>query len=212
MAGTPVIGPLTGALRGSRPLELHAVLNGTCAYILSEMEAGSSYDAALAAAQRLGYAEADPTLDVGGFDAAHKLTVLARLAFDPALRWDEVRAATRGIAELTPARLAAARAEGERVRLVGSVYPEGGRWAASVRPVRLPESHPLAAGSGNALLYRGDPLGEVLVRGAGAGGPETASGVLGDLFAALEGRPGPRPLAEAAPVPAHPVRALEVLP
>ncbi|MDQ3460684.1 MAG: homoserine dehydrogenase, partial [Deinococcota bacterium] len=102
MAGTPAIGPLSGALRGSRPVELHAILNGTCNHILSGLEAGVSFEEALAEAQRLGYAEADPGLDVSGIDAAHKLTILARLAFDPALEWDTVREDSRGITQLTP--------------------------------------------------------------------------------------------------------------
>jgi homoserine dehydrogenase len=97
MAGTPVVGPLAGALRGSRPVSLHALLNGTCAFILTRLEAGWEMDEALAEAQRLGYAEAEPSLDVDGIDAAHKLTVLARLAVDPHLAWPDVAAATRGI-------------------------------------------------------------------------------------------------------------------
>lgn len=204
MAGTPVIGPLTGALRGSRPLALHAVLNGTCNLILAAMDEGADYEEALADAQRRGYAEADPTLDVGGFDAAHKLTLLARLAFDPSLPWSEVMAATRGIAGLSAGVLSAARARGERVRLVGSVLPAGPGWRASVRPVLLPEGHPLVTeGAANALLFEGDAVGEVVIRGPGAGGAATASGVLGDLLAALRGERGPTPLERARPTPAH---------
>ncbi|MDZ7705929.1 MAG: homoserine dehydrogenase [Trueperaceae bacterium] len=203
MAGTPVIGPLTGALRGSRPLELHAILNGTCNYILSQLEQGTSYDDALAEAQQLGYAEADPTLDVEGFDAAHKLTVLARLAFDPNTVWDDVKARTVGISALTPAHVKEAMEDGGRVRLVGSVYPADGAWRAEVRPVYLPPAHPLAgsASSRNGMVFRGDAVGEVFISGAGAGANPTASAVLADIIAALAGRPGPSPLTEAAPLP-----------
>lgn len=205
MAGTPVVGPLTGALAGSRPLALHGVLNGTCNVVLARMDAGASYADALAEAQRLGYAEADPTLDVEGVDAAHKLTLLGRLAFDPALAWEGVRRATRGIARLAPAALAAERERGRRVRLVASLVPGAAGWEGRVRPVALPEGHPLLTdGATNALLFRGDPLGEVLLRGPGAGGGATASGVLGDLLACLRGEPGPRPPAAAAPLPDAP--------
>lgn len=203
MAGTPVIGPLSGALRGSKPLELHAILNGTCNVILNRLEEGVAYDDALAEAQRLGYAEADPALDVTGVDAAHKLALLARLAFDPAMCWEEVREETRGIIELTPSVVHKAMEDGGRVRLVGSIYPLEGRWRTRVRPVYLPALHPLAgaASSRNGLLFRGDPVGEVFVSGAGAGAGPTASAVLADLITALSDRPGPCPLPALAPLP-----------
>ncbi|CAN5892307.1 homoserine dehydrogenase [soil metagenome] len=213
MAGTPVIGPLTGAFRGSRPVELHAVLNGTCSYILGELEKGTRFDDALAEAQRLGYAEADPTLDIGGFDAAHKLNVLARLVFDPEVSWDSVKATTTGIERLTPETMQKALELGGRVLLLGSVYPEDGAWKTTVRPVFLPNVHPLAsAASGrNALYFRGDAVGEILITGAGAGGLPTASGVFADLIAALDGRPGPSPLKRAGPVSSERVVKLEEL-
>lgn len=203
MAGTPVVGPLTRALRGSRPVALHAVLNGTCNVILAAMDDGADYRAALADAQAAGFAEADPSLDVMGLDAAHKLTLLARLVFQPQLQWQAVRDATRGIAGLTADDLQRARSRGARVRLVGSVLADGAGWRAAVRPVELPEGHPLlTVGATNALLFHGDPAGQVLIRGAGAGGGSTASGVLGDLLAALRGERGPAPLPQARPLPA----------
>jgi homoserine dehydrogenase len=211
MAGTPAVSPLAGVLRGSRPLELHAILNGTCNYILGELETGADFETALVEAQRRGYAEADPSLDVDGVDAAHKLTLLARLAFDPELSWEAVRANTRGIRNLTPAVIKEAMEDGGRIRLVGSVYPEGGAWRTAVRPVYLPPSHALAgsASNRNGLLFRGDAVGEVLITGAGAGAAPTASAVLADLLDALAGRPGPSPLPSAAPQPdgyeAHPL-------
>lgn len=204
-AGTPVVGPLAGSLRGSRPLELHAILNGTCTYILSELEAGTGYAEALREAQRLGYAEADPSLDVEGIDAAHKLAVLARLAFDPELPWEEVAKHTVGITHLTPAIVREAMEDGGRVRLVASIVPSEGRWRARVRPVYLPPGHLLAAEAANrgGLVFRGDAVGEVFLAGPGAGGRETASALLGDLLQAARGVPGPMPLSEAAPVPDH---------
>ncbi len=203
MAGTPVIGPLTGALRGSSPLELHAILNGTCNYILSQLELGVTYQEALKEAQRLGYAEADPSLDVEGFDAAHKLTILARLAFDPDIAWESVKARTRGISQLTPAIIKEAMEDGGRVRLVGSVYPQDGAWQVEVCPVYLPAAHPLAAEASNrnGLVFYGDAVGQVFIAGAGAGALPTASAVLADTIAALAARPGPSLLPAAVPVP-----------
>jgi homoserine dehydrogenase len=204
MAGTPAIGPLSGALRGSRPIALHALLNGTCAYLLRRLEEGLDFDEALGEAVDLGYAEADPSLDIDGLDAAHKLTVLGRLAFDPDLDWGAVRAATRGIRGIDGSAVRAEMRRGRRVRLVASLWasPEG--WRPAVRPVALRDDHPLVvAGAGrNALLFQGDAVGEVLLAGAGAGGATTASAVLADTLEALAGRPGPQPLGRAAPLPA----------
>ncbi|WP_018111827.1 homoserine dehydrogenase [Thermus igniterrae] len=205
MAGTPALSFLE-TLRGSELLELHGILNGTTLYILQEMEKGRTYAEALQEAQRLGYAEADPTLDVEGTDAAHKLTLLARLLVDPGFPFAGVEA--RGITGLTLEALKEAEARGERVRLVASLYGEGGRWQARVAPVRLPQDHPLARARGNALWVRTRPLGEVFVTGPGAGGGATASGLLADLFRLLSGASGhlpaptPKPpLAEGSPFP-----------
>ncbi len=202
MAGTPVVGPLAWALRGSQPVALHAVLNGTCNVVLAAMDEGADYAEALADAQRAGFAEADPTLDVEGIDAAHKLTVLGRLAFDPHLSWPAVRAATTGISALSAATLAEARTRQRRVRLVGTVSHDGQGWTGKMRPVELPEGHPLLNGGPvNAFVFTGAECGTVAVRGPGAGGASTASGVLGDVLAALSGQHGPAPLAAAAPPP-----------
>lgn len=203
MAGTPIIGPLTGVLRGSRPLELQAILNGTCNYIISQLEQGVSYQQALQEAQALGYAEADPTLDVEGFDAAHKVSLLARLAFDPALPWTQVAANTTGISRLTPAIIKEAMEDGGRVRLVASIYPEQDAWQVAVYPAYLPATHPLAgsASNRNGMVFKGDAVGEILISGAGAGDAPTASAVLADVFSALAERPGPAWLETAAPLP-----------
>lgn len=188
MAGTPVVGALCHALRGCRPQSLHAILNGTCNVILSDMESGKAFDDALARAQAAGFAEADPTLDVDGTDAAHKATVLARLAFDPGLTFADVRAGTRGVTGVDPEAVAGEVARGRSVRLVASVFagPEG--WEAQVRPLSLPFEHPLVTrGPVNAAQFVGDPLGEVYFRGAGAGGGATATAVVSDVIAALAG-------------------------
>ncbi len=203
MAGTPVIEPLSGALRGNRTLELHGILNGSTNYVIGRMEDGLGFAEALQEAQDKGFVEEDPFLDIGGIDAAHKLAVLARLAVDPDFAWEDVRAATRGIQDLTREQIFEAEAEGRRIRLVASLTPNGGRWKAAVRPVKLPANHPLAQAqqARNALLYRGDAVGEVFISGGGAGSAVTASAVVGDLLRMLEGYPGHPPLPETAPVP-----------
>lgn len=194
MAGTPVLTPLATVLRGSRVTHLQAILNGTCNFILSRMEQGGSYDDALKEAQRLGYAEEDPTLDVGGFDAAHKLTVLARLVGDPGFKFEDV--AVTGIDTLTLDDVRAAAEHGERVKLVGEFVRQGETWRASVAPRRLPAEHPLcsAGASRNALWLTGEGCGELFFSGGGAGGLVTASAVVGDLFSVVSNVPGQRPL------------------
>lgn len=203
MAGVPVIGAVSTGLRGAGAIEAHAVLNGTCNVILAGMEAGQAYGAALGEAQALGFAEADPALDVGGIDSAHKLSLLLRLAFDPFAGWERVARNVRGITGLSTESVAAAVRAGRAVRLVCSVtWRDGEGWRADVRPVSLARSHPLVAtGPTNALLFRGASLSEVLLKGPGAGGGSTASGVVSDVLAALAGRPGPAPLPAAAPAP-----------
>ncbi len=212
MAGTPVIGPLCTTLRASRPLEVHAVLSGTCNYMLSRMESGVSYREALQEAQRRGYAEDPPTLDVGGLDAAHKLCLLARLSVDPGFAWERIE--VRGIdslEHLEPGRLLDLYAQGKRVKLVASLVPEAGSWHARVRPLVLGKDHPLALGqtNQNTLVFRGDCCGEVIFQGPGAGALETASAVVGDLLALLADYPGHRPLLKPVAVPEHTAEGFE---
>jgi homoserine dehydrogenase len=196
MAGTPAIGPLTGALRGSRMRSLEAVLNGTCAYLIGELERGVDFETALAEAQRLGFAEADPSLDVDGWDAAHKVAVVARMTVAPDLAWTDVVPRVRGVRGLTPAGVRAEHAAGRRVRLVAYVEPDGaGGWRVGVEPRSIDAERPLAflADGRNALVYRGDAVGEVWIAGPGAGADVTASAVLADVLQAARGEPGPRP-------------------
>jgi homoserine dehydrogenase len=201
MAGTPVIGPLTGTLRSSDALELHAILSGTCNYILTRMESGASYNDALNEAQELGYAEDPPTLDVGGFDAAHKLCVLARLTVDPDFKWESLE--IKGIDGLSSERVLEAVQQGKRVKLVGSILPNGSHWRAIVRPVILEADHPLAqsASSRNAMVFTGDASGTVIIQGGGAGGLVTASAVVGDLIDHLAGVSGHKPRPDMTAVP-----------
>jgi len=210
MAGTPIMGALQ-SLWGNQTLELHGIVNGTCSYIIRRLEEGATYDQAFKEAGDLGYLEADPNLDVGGIDSAHKICVLGRLTVDPGLAWEKTLKRTRGIQHLTPEMLKHARAEGQAIKLVASLFPENGEWVAAVRPVRLPQTHPLVAmGSGrNALVYHGHPVGQLVFAGAGAGGGVTASAVLGDLHRLLLGIPGHLPIPASAPVPVKQVERLE---
>lgn len=194
MAGTPIIGPVSTVLRASTFTSLQAVLNGTCNYILTKMESGHSYHEALAEAQALGYAEDPPTLDVGGYDTAHKLAVLARFCLDGDFRYEDIQ--VTGIEQLQQADIQAAAAQGERIRLLAELVQKQGRWQASVAPRRLPQDHVLcnAASSRNALVFEGEECGPLTFAGGGAGGLVTASAMVGDLLDYLLGFPGHVPL------------------
>ena len=179
-----------------------------CNYILTRMESGASYELALNEAQELGYAEDPPTLDVGGFDAAHKLCVLARLTVDPDFKWESLE--IKGIDGLSSANGGSARVleavqQGKRVKLVGSILPNGSSWRAVVRPVILEADHPLAqsASSRNAMVFTGDASGTVIIQGGGAGGLVTASAVVGDLIDHLAGVSGHKPRPDMTAVPTH---------
>ncbi len=178
MAGTPSIRLAMQALRGCTISEARGILNGTTNYILTQMENGMSYAAALAQAQQLGYAEADPAGDVDGWDAAGKLLILARALFNISLTMDDLQ--VKGISGISLDDVKAAQAAGERWKLVARITPEGG----SVAPERVPLSSPLAAVSGaaNAVTYVTDLLGEVTLVGSGAGRLQTGFGLLSDLL------------------------------
>ncbi|MDL2344281.1 homoserine dehydrogenase [Deinococcus sp. MIMF12] len=194
MAGTPVIGPMSTVLRASTFTRLQAVLNGTCNYVLSQMEAGKPYAEALAQAQALGYAEDPPTLDIGGFDTAHKLTVLARFCAHGDFPYSAVE--TQGIEDVTLEDVQEAKAAGQRIKLVAELRPDGDGWHAHVSPQRLPVTHPLCneGASRNALVYEGEECGPLIFAGGGAGGMVTASAMVGDLLDWVIGFPGHVPL------------------
>lgn len=178
MAGTPIITILRDGLKGDTVEEIKAVLNATTTFILSRMEAGLDFEGALREAQTLGIAERDPSGDILGIDAGYKATILHCLAFYP-LTFDRVR--RRGIAEVTPEDLRRAQRRGNTLRLVAEVK-EG---AVTVEPREVPRKSPLAVESNeNAAIIRTDLLGELVIKGAGAGLKETASGVVSDLITA----------------------------
>ncbi|MBO9542649.1 homoserine dehydrogenase [bacterium] len=181
--GIPVIMPLKRGLAANAIQRVSGIINGTTNYILTRMaQDGDTFGAALGEAQRLGYAEADPTADVGGYDAAHKLAILASIlsgAFVP------LGAIYReGIERLTPKDLAYARELGYAVKLLGIARRVGDRLEARLHPAMIPLSHPLARIDGvtNAVTVVGDAVGEVTFSGPGAGSLPTASAVVGDVL------------------------------
>ncbi|HWQ13630.1 MAG TPA: homoserine dehydrogenase, partial [Roseiflexaceae bacterium] len=163
MSGTPALRLALSDLAGCAIGELRGIVNGTTNYILTQMERGMAYADALAEAQRLGYAEADPRGDVEGHDAAGKAAILANALLGASLRPEDVE--REGITGLTREAVAAAQAAGERWKLIARVWRDGDVVRASVYPMRLPASHPLAgvAGATNALTISTDLLGDVTV-------------------------------------------------
>ena len=184
-AAIPVIKVLRESLVVTNVHRILGIVNGTTNFILSEMERGAEYAEALAAAQELGYAEADPTDDVEGVDAAAKMSILATVAFGSRVTPDQVD--TRGITEVTPAHVAAAAELGMVVRLVGIATLSGEEVDVRVQPAFVERSHPLAAVDGpfNAVMLQGDAIREITLEGPGAGGIETASAVVADLVSVV---------------------------
>jgi homoserine dehydrogenase len=187
MSGTPALRLGSQLLAAAGIRRIQGIINGTTNYILTRMEAGKSYAEALQEAQTRGYAEADPTGDVEGYDAAGKALILANLLMGASLGMSEVDRC--GITGLGPADIASARQAGECWKLIASVerLPDG-RVTASVRPTRLPLSHPLASvgGATNAITYTTDLLGEVTLIGPGAGRLETGYALICDLIGIYE--------------------------
>ncbi len=197
----PIIRPLRESLAGDKVNKVMGIVNGTTNFILDRMAStGASFEDALAEAQQLGYAEADPTADVDGFDAASKAAILASLAFHTEMPVKSVY--REGISQVTALQIETAREAGYAVKLLAICErvpaidgkPEG--IVARVHPTLIPDDHPLAAvrGAYNAVFIEAESAGRLMFYGAGAGGPETASAVLGDLVGAakrhLAGGPG----------------------
>jgi homoserine dehydrogenase len=184
-AAIPVVKVLRESLVVSNVHRVLGIVNGTTNFVLSTMERGGTYSEALAAAQELGYAEADPTDDVSGADAAAKMAILASVAFGSRVSIDEVE--TRGIEEIEPAHVEAAAELGMVVRLLGIATLEGGAVDVRVQPALVDRSHPLAAvdGAFNAVVLQGDAIREITLEGPGAGGVETATAVVADLVSVV---------------------------
>ena len=187
--GVPLIRPLKESLAGERVGRLLGIVNGTTNYILTQMsEHGSSFDEALAEAQRLGYAEADPTADVDGSDAAAKCAILASIAFNSRVVASDVY--REGIAGVTSLDIDDARRMGYVVKLLAIAELDGGEISARVHPAMIPEAHPLASvrDAFNAVFVEGDRIGQLMFYGPGAGGDPTATAVVGDLVTAARNR------------------------
>jgi homoserine dehydrogenase len=181
--GIPLIRPLMESLAGERLTRVLGIVNGTTNYILTSMEeGGTSYEAALAEAQRLGFAEADPTADVSGADAAAKATILAGLAFGVWVGQEQVH--REGIERLDRGDLAFARQLGYVIKLVAAADRNSAGVSVRVHPTLVPRDHPLAAirGATNAVFVEGPAIGQLLFSGPGAGGEPTATAVLGDVI------------------------------
>lgn len=181
--GIPIIRTLKEGLAGDRNRALFAILNGTCNYILTTMEErGKNFHEALAHAQKLGYAEADPSFDVNGIDVAHKLAILVLLAFGTRVRLSDIY--TEGIRHISAMDITYARELGYRIKLLAIARNENGAIEARVHPALIPVHHPLASVRGpyNAVFIDGEALGPTMYSGQGAGMMPTATAVLADII------------------------------
>ncbi|BBC32958.1 Homoserine dehydrogenase [Streptomyces graminofaciens] len=201
----PLIRPLRESLAGDKINRVMGIVNGTTNFILDKMDStGAGYQEALDEATALGYAEADPTADVEGFDAAAKAAILAGIAFHSRVRLDDVY--REGMTEVTAADFASAKNMGCTIKLLAICEraADGGSVTARVHPAMIPLTHPLASvrGAYNAVFVESDAAGQLMFYGPGAGGAPTASAVLGDLVAVcrnrLAGGTGPGESAYAA--------------
>ncbi|HMO29580.1 homoserine dehydrogenase [Enterovirga sp.] len=211
--GIPIVKTLRESLAGNGIARIYGILNGTCNYILSRMEQeGSSFAECLAAAQQLGYAEADPTFDVEGYDTAHKLAILTSLAFGSAI--DSEAIYVEGISSITPLDLRMADELGFRIKLLGVAERVGDAGIEQrVHPTMVHKTSPVAQVMGvtNAVTVDADAVGELTLVGPGAGGSATASAVVSDIAdvaAGTFGAPFGRPVAgleraERAPMQRH---------
>jgi homoserine dehydrogenase len=197
----PIVRTIQESFGVAEVARVFGIVNGTTNFILTEMAArGASYQDVLAEAQRLGYAEADPTEDVDGADAAAKMAILARLAFHTPVGLDQV--SYEGIESIAPDDLAYAKELGLSLKLLGVAERREGGISVRVFPCFLYRGHPLAPieGSFNAVTIQGPALGEVTISGPGAGGLQTASAVLGDVVSILAGEAPVHETREELPV------------
>ncbi|WP_116084527.1 homoserine dehydrogenase [Tropicimonas sp. IMCC34011] len=181
--GIPVMKALTEGLAGNEITRIMGVMNGTCNYILTRMEsAGLPYEAVFEEANALGYLEADPTLDVGGIDAAHKLTLLAAVGFGARVPFEAVQ--IEGIERVSIEDIEAAARMGYRVKLLGVAQMTGRGLEARMSPCLVPANSPLGEldGATNMVVLEGDAVGQIVLQGAGAGEGPTASAVLSDII------------------------------
>jgi homoserine dehydrogenase len=208
MGGTPAVKMLREAMVGDQVEAVAGILNGTCNFILSQMEAsGRPFAEVLAEAQALGYAEADPTTDVGGFDAAHKISILAALAFGYAPTY--AAAEIEGIERVELLDIRLAKDLGYRIKLVAGAARAGASVSVRVHPALVPLDHPLAraAGSLNALFIEARTIGRIYIQGPGAGAGPTAAAVAADIADVMTG--ARRPVFQAPATSLKPFTAVD---
>jgi len=190
--GIPVIGALRNGLAANHIESIQGIMNGTTNYMLTKMiNEGAQYDAILKEAQALGYAEADPTFDVGGFDAAHKLLILASIAYGIDAKPEDIL--IEGIEHITQTDVAFAKEFGYAIKLLGIAKKAEQGIELRVHPTLIPQSSMIAKVDGvmNAVSVVGDRVGETMYYGAGAGGDATASAVIADIVDIVRGNQGP---------------------
>ena len=181
--GIPIIGPLKGSLSGNHIKEVMGIVNGTTNFILTKMtQEGMEFSDALKLAQDLGYAESDPTADVEGLDAGRKMAILASVAFNSRVTFDDVH--TEGITKITAKDIRYAKDMGHVIKLLGVARNTDSGIEVMVHPMLIDENHPLASvnDSYNAVFVRGDAVQDTMFYGRGAGELPTASAVVGDIF------------------------------
>lgn len=211
--GIPIVKTMREALAGNDVTRVYGIMNGTCNYILTRMEQeGLGFAECLADAQRLGYAEADPTFDIEGFDTAHKLAILTSLAFGCEIDMDAIY--VEGISSISKADIEAASELGYRIKLLGVALRTDSGIEQRVHPTMVPRSSAIARIDGvlNAVAVDGDTVGEVVLVGPGAGGNATASAVIADLADVARGQMRPAlgaPVGELAPYRAARMRRHE---
>ncbi|MGE0211253.1 MAG: homoserine dehydrogenase [Parvibaculaceae bacterium] len=211
--GIPVVKAMRESLMGNRVKRLHGILNGTCNYILTKMaEEGRDFGEALKEAQELGYAEADPTFDIGGFDTAHKLAILTSLAFGTEI--DLASVYIEGIERVTLADIRNAADLGYKIKLLGIAVETDDGIEQRVHPTLVPEESPIADVHGvfNAVALHGDFVGDLMLEGRGAGAHPTASSVVGDICDIARGSRQPAlgvPAEKLRPYRRAPMRAHE---
>jgi homoserine dehydrogenase len=206
----PILRALETSLAGESLLEIGGVLNGTTNFVLSQMESGATYAAALAEAQTRGFAEADPKNDVEGYDTAHKLTILASIAFGRPVTFAAV--ARRGITTIVPDDLALAAERGWRLKLVAVARRTDAGIEAGVTPAFVGRAHPFARPNDaeNVVRVVGADSGPLEFFGLGAGGPASASSVVGDIVAAIRARANGVPARRGVVADAQTVSALRL--
>lgn len=190
--GTPVVSGIRSGVAACTVTRVEGILNGTCNYILSTMaETGAPFDGVLLEAQKAGFAEADPTFDVDGIDAAHKLAILATLAFDAKIPMADIK--TTGIRKVQDGDIAAAKELGLAIKLLAQAIRSEGRITLRVGAAMIPAGHSFAAARGaqNAVVVEAEPLGVLTFSGPGAGAGATASAVAADICDIIRGQTGP---------------------